>query len=83
MNMHHNPVVFLRFLGSACVSKVSAREDLGGDLDNDAFLLTTQDSPLKWLMTNRHSSSTVYYLLLRVGFGTRGKNGNSIVFFAS
>ena len=45
-NFQHELVVFLGFLGSAIVTKVSLRDEWGGDLDNEVFIFKV-DFPLK------------------------------------
>ena len=57
-NLQHDPVVFLGFLGSAFITKVSLRDEWGGDLDDDVSIFTSDDFPLKWLVSDRQSSST-------------------------
>ena len=52
--MVFDPIGFLRFLGSASVSKVRGWEERGGYLDdNVARNYTRDDSPLKELVSNR------------------------------
>ena len=53
----YDSVAFLGFLGSAFVSKVSAWSDRGA-LNDDIPIFSADDSPLKWLVSNRQSRSS-------------------------
>ena len=46
-------VAFRGFVGSTFVSKESTRDNMGGALDNDFFIINISDCPLKWLVNNR------------------------------
>ena len=48
---------WLGFVGSAFVSKVSTG-DKSGDRDDDVSIINVVDVPLKWLVSNRQSSSS-------------------------
>jgi len=61
--MVHDTFAFLRFLGSAFVSKVKVWKYLGGALDDDVAISTGDDLPLKGLVSDRQSSSSESDLL--------------------
>ena len=54
----HDPVVLPGFLGSAVVSKVRGWNDPRGAFYDDVAIFTTDDSPLKRVVSNRQSSSS-------------------------
>ena len=52
-----DPVALLGFLGSALVSKVRDWKELGGEFYDDV-IISTLDSPLNGVVSNRQSSSS-------------------------
>ena len=52
----HDPVPFLRILGSVIVSKVRGWKDPGGALYDDVVIFTRDDAPLTGLVSDRQLS---------------------------
>jgi len=83
--MAYDSVPWLGFLVERAfvVSKVINRRDKQGALDDDVSMINADDSPLKWLVSNRQSSSSERNTLPPArGWGTHEENDDTTSFQA-